>query len=186
MKVLCPEGHVLKCAGHTGTWTCCDCCEREVESDDEVQMWICGRGGLNCYILCETCNEKQRRSSEGAEFEIQCPWNHKMNRYKPDAEDEWCCNFPPQGDCVAGLGDLADCSQNPGHDAWRCIEDLRVKMGGGCNTDLCGTCVEAMKHRAETLLRTDLQMPKTPPHQVEDCPNGKMFIQVVKLAKFLH
>ena len=59
-------------------------------------------------------------------------------------------------------------------------------MGGGCNTDLCGTCVEAMKHRAETLLRIDLQMLKTSPHQVEECPNGKMFIQVVKLAKFLH
>ena len=185
VKVLCPAGHVLKCTVSRDTWTCStkrmcrsDCGERGVGADEGIEQWTCG---FDCYTLCEACKEKQRETYDGAEFEIQCPWNHKMSEYQPNAaaeESPWCCNFPPQGDCIAGMSDE---SQYPENEAWRCIEDFRVKTGGECNMDLCRTCVEAMIHRAKIHLSTSLQRLRAPP-QVEESPKGKIFFKVVNIA----
>lgn len=113
-----------------------------------------------------------------------------MSRYPPGEERNamggvggmWYCNFPPQGDCVAGIGGadevfLAGDPTHPEQDVWRCIEDWRVKTGGECDNDLCGTCVEAMKSRAKIHLSSNPQRLRTS-WQNDESSNGKLFFKM--------
>ena len=63
-------------------------------------------------------------------------------------------------------------------DVWRCTEDVRIKPGGECNADLCGTCVDAMRANAATHLNTSLQRMRSPPQVF---PKGRIFFKVMIL-----
>ena len=187
VKVLCPKGHVMSIGKLRVNWTCSskqncvsDCGERDVSPHEGINSWACIYGTCS-MVLCESCTERQKVNGTKAEFEIQCPWNHKMNRYPPsedrDEAGDWQCDFPPQGDCVAGIGEVGSFGSYPELEVWRCIEDSRVKAGGECNADLCGTCVEAMKQRARINLKTSLQKQLTPTRSNESSC-GKLFFKV--------
>ena len=63
-------------------------------------------------------------------------------------------------------------------DVWRCTEDKRIKPGGECDADLCGTCADAMRANAATHLSTSLQRMRSPP---EVFSKGRIFFKVMIL-----
>ena len=62
--------------------------------------------------------------------------------------------------------------------SWRCTEDVRVKPGGECEAELCGTCADAMRANAATHLSTSLLRMRSPP---EVFPKGRIFFKVMIL-----
>jgi len=178
------KGHVMGMGRARVNWTCSskqncvsDSGERDINPQEEIECWACM---YECTMICGSCAEKQKTDGRQAEFEIQCPWNHKMHRYPPSEDRDgldWQCDFPPQGACVAGIGEVGQYGSYPELDVWRCIEDTRVKAGGECNLDLCGTCVEAMKQRVRINLKAALQK-QLSPKRSDDSSRGKLFFKM--------
>ena len=147
MQLYGSQGNHFKCAGGCGGM-------KKTEDDESM---VCSHG---CTYLCGPCSERQKSSKDTTEVEVNCPFNHNMQRFPPSPNrdktgEAWCCNFPLQGKCVGGVGG-DEYGDHQDFDVWRCTEDSRVKRGGQCNLDLCGLCVSSMGAKAKARVRSYL------------------------------